>query len=136
MRLGSLTSKFWSKYEPKFCISFTEIILIHVFLLKKHFINSVPVTECKYRFNNKNFYFYVFGTDRQVWAKEYPNCGLNECCSCCCGVCLKTCSVCWILCFWNTVKLWKKNFNKINKAMIKIKHSKLLEEILKVLFFL
>lgn len=42
-------------------------------------IELVPLTEVRYRYQGKTSVYYVYGTDHQVYAVDYPQ---RYCCGC------------------------------------------------------
>lgn len=49
-------------------------------LKQRHVLRVVPVTRVKYQWKNKEGEFYVYGRERKVYFKEYP----QQCCCCTC----------------------------------------------------
>jgi hypothetical protein len=41
--------------------------ILNTFITKQHSLFAIPVTLCKYQFNNNDYQFHIFGTDKKVY---------------------------------------------------------------------
>jgi len=55
---------------------------VDCFLLQRHFVRIVPVTEVTYTYSNDSYTFWVYGDENEVYEEDYP---------------LKRCGICNIL---------------------------------------